>query len=159
MALFQQGEDEELTLQLEYVRTGRLLERTIRRDEAPGIEARLVARIQAAVEATVFPPDPGPLCGMVRIQRCVRGGHSATRCGCTAGGLTRSNRLPVYCSVRSADSSARRIIMSAGSQYAMTVVILSSSSSSNTVMPSNSTVLPVSPVPTALHFAAAPLLE
>jgi hypothetical protein len=38
------------------------LTRRVRRSEADAIETRLVERIEAARQATVFPPSPGVLC-------------------------------------------------------------------------------------------------
>ncbi len=53
---------DEVVLSLEYLRTGRNNTKVVRRSEAAALEQRLAARIDAALSATVFPPNPGVLC-------------------------------------------------------------------------------------------------
>ena len=63
VALFTElDEVEELELALEYVRTGDRVRRRVARRECEEIERRLVARIEAVVSSTVFPPIPSVLC-------------------------------------------------------------------------------------------------
>jgi putative RecB family exonuclease len=72
VALFEVGVDDgregtrvpdEIELALEYLRSGTRLFRRIHRDEAAAIADRLVARIEVADTATVFPAVAGALCG------------------------------------------------------------------------------------------------
>jgi RecB family exonuclease len=63
MAMFREGEAEEIELVLDFLKTGARLRRRVARADAEEIEARLIARIDKAEEANVFPPTPGVLCG------------------------------------------------------------------------------------------------
>jgi putative RecB family exonuclease len=63
VALFTEIDDlEEIELALEFVRTGDRVRRRVTRAECSELERRLVARIDAVVASTVFPPNPGVLC-------------------------------------------------------------------------------------------------
>jgi RecB family exonuclease len=63
VALFTELDDvDELELSLEFVRTGDRVRRRVTRAERGELERRLVARIDAVVGSTVFPPNPGVLC-------------------------------------------------------------------------------------------------
>lgn len=53
---------EEVELVLEYVRTGDRVRRRVSRIERDELERRLLARIDAVVSSTIFPPNPGVLC-------------------------------------------------------------------------------------------------
>ncbi len=63
MAMFREGQAEEVELVLDFLKTGARLRRRVLRAQADEIEVRLSARIDTAEEATVFPPTPGVLCG------------------------------------------------------------------------------------------------
>lgn len=63
MAMFRQGEAEEIELVLDFLKTGARLRRRVLRSEADEIEVRIEQRISKAEEASVFPPAPGVLCG------------------------------------------------------------------------------------------------
>ena len=62
VAIFTEDDVEEIELVLEYVRTGDRIRRRVQRDEREQLEQRLVARIDAVIASTVFPPKPGILC-------------------------------------------------------------------------------------------------
>jgi putative RecB family exonuclease len=63
MAMFRQGEAEEIELVLDFLKTGARLRRRVLRSEADEIEVRIEQRITKAEQASVFPPTPGVLCG------------------------------------------------------------------------------------------------
>ena len=62
IAIFAETAVEEIVLMLEYLRNGSTLTRRIRRGEIDEAARRLVARIEVAAGANVFPPTPGTLC-------------------------------------------------------------------------------------------------
>lgn len=62
VATFDRSDAAEVTLRLEYLRSGRTLTKRITREETVEVRRRLAARIAEAASATVFPPVPGSLC-------------------------------------------------------------------------------------------------
>ncbi len=85
VAVFDEEEGDEIELALEYLRTGRRVDKRLRREQTPAIARRLEARVETAVAATVFPPSPGPLCDWCGYNDVCEASGEGRRAGRWAG--------------------------------------------------------------------------
>jgi putative RecB family exonuclease len=90
LGLFIESDAAELELVLDFVRAGKTLRQRIRRDEAAAVERMLSERIDAVEASSVFPPNPGVLCGWCGYNDiCEASGEGWPRRGAGASGAAR----------------------------------------------------------------------
>jgi len=62
LALFLDGHDQPIELVLEFLQAGRTLRERVRPEQSGRIEKDLTERIDAILDSSVYPPNPGALC-------------------------------------------------------------------------------------------------